>query len=609
MRSALAAITLSLSWLAAAEAPPPIEHAVEGPTKPWTSLDVRYAPHDFQFVVVSDNTGTPRPGIWREAMKKINLLQPSFVMSVGDLIEGYVNTPEQLHAQWDEFMNDLAPLEVPFFFVPGNHDVGRPLWHAVYLERIGPTYYYFTYQDVLFLCLDTNDGEDRGTGMSEEQVAWAKDVLARHEDVRWTFVFQHKPLWFEDRAEWQRLQAILAGRDVTVFAGHIHNFMATEIEGIHFVTLATTGGGSRLRGTYFGEVDHIMWVTMQDDGPAMAALTLDGILSPDFRTPELAAKLAPFREDRAITATPVRALDGVLDQGESTIRVRNPAPWPARFRALFEPEDGVIVRPAAISAIIEPESTYEVTVTLEADTPIPAPEAQPVPMHWSAAYDFGNEPGITLNGKQRIFVDAPHTIPRVEGITVDGDLSDWPALPFLVREPGEVFTNEQAWRGPEDAKYRFALAHDDDHLYVAIQVTDDEVSTDGVMIYQDFAGVFVNPIIGPDATPEAARAAMFTLVDGDNMTEEDAARYFSGTLPEGTQSATSLGEGQLFYEFAIPTAHLDDLQGGAWHGIQINVIVNDYDPSDARLGVSAMFWRPRWDSPQHYPSSGIFLRE
>ena len=46
-------------------------------------------PDSFQFGVVSDRTGGHRPGVFDQAMDKINLLQPEFVMCVGDLIEGY----------------------------------------------------------------------------------------------------------------------------------------------------------------------------------------------------------------------------------------------------------------------------------------------------------------------------------------------------------------------------------------------------------------------------------------------------------------------------------------------------------------------------------------
>ena len=59
---------------------------------PWTHLKVNNSAEDFQFVVVSDRTGGHREKIFSRAVEQINLLQPEFVLSVGDLIEGYTDT-------------------------------------------------------------------------------------------------------------------------------------------------------------------------------------------------------------------------------------------------------------------------------------------------------------------------------------------------------------------------------------------------------------------------------------------------------------------------------------------------------------------------------------
>ena len=48
---------------------PAIEHELTDDRLPWTSDKPRFAPKDFQFVVVSDNTNSPRPEIFREAME------------------------------------------------------------------------------------------------------------------------------------------------------------------------------------------------------------------------------------------------------------------------------------------------------------------------------------------------------------------------------------------------------------------------------------------------------------------------------------------------------------------------------------------------------------
>src|SRR6516162_6552026 len=67
--------------------------------KPWTSLDLDAASDDFHFAVVSDRTGAERKGVFPKAVAQLNLLQPRFVVSVGDLIEGYTESPREVAAQ------------------------------------------------------------------------------------------------------------------------------------------------------------------------------------------------------------------------------------------------------------------------------------------------------------------------------------------------------------------------------------------------------------------------------------------------------------------------------------------------------------------------------
>ncbi len=44
---------------------------------------------------------------------------------------------------------------MPFFYVPGNHDIAGEASAQVWKERFGPAYYHFIYRDVLFLCLNS----------------------------------------------------------------------------------------------------------------------------------------------------------------------------------------------------------------------------------------------------------------------------------------------------------------------------------------------------------------------------------------------------------------------------------------------------------------------
>src|SRR3989339_1759618 len=85
---------------------------------PWTHLNFHNDPNNFQFAIVGDISGRQRQEVFPEVVRKLNLLQPQFVMSVGDLIDGDTTNSDELKAQWQDFINNLKPLEIPFFPVP-----------------------------------------------------------------------------------------------------------------------------------------------------------------------------------------------------------------------------------------------------------------------------------------------------------------------------------------------------------------------------------------------------------------------------------------------------------------------------------------------------------
>jgi hypothetical protein len=122
--------------------------------KPWNHLNVYNDSETFQFAIVTDRTGGNRSGIFPTAINKLNLLMPEFVMSVGDLIQGYTEDIDELNRQWDEFDGFIDDLKVPFFYVPGNHDITNKVMADLWEKRLGKAYYNFIYKDVLFLCLN-----------------------------------------------------------------------------------------------------------------------------------------------------------------------------------------------------------------------------------------------------------------------------------------------------------------------------------------------------------------------------------------------------------------------------------------------------------------------
>jgi len=295
---------------------------------PWTSEEFQNDPNEFQFVIIGDRTGGANVlETFKLAMGQLNLLQPEFVINVGDLIEGYSDDKAELNAEWDEVDMMMGQLKMPFFRTPGNHDIANETAQEVWRERHGATYYHFVYKDVLFLVLDSEDpprvapegirekldvynrlqvedpakaqamlaefmsdeaviaGLAKPVDFSNEQIAFLKDKLGQYPDVRWTFLFLHEPAWENPSASFTAIQDLLKARNHTFFAGHLHYYDYDNIDGQEHITMGPSGASFHHEGP--GNVDHIMWVTMTEDGPEMGNIALKGIFDRKGLDPSL----------------------------------------------------------------------------------------------------------------------------------------------------------------------------------------------------------------------------------------------------------------------------------------------------------------------------------
>jgi hypothetical protein len=312
------------------------DQAAFAEAKPWTSENFNDDPANFQFAVIGDRTGgADHRGIFERAMDQLNLLQPEFVINVGDLIEGYSKDEAKLNAEWDEIDGMLSKLEMPFFRTVGNHDLGNAVMEQMWRERHGPTYYHFVYRDVLFLVLNSEDPpraapedieekielynrlqvEDpekaqemldefmatvasylgKPANFSDQQVAYVKNALADNPDVRWTFLFLHEPAWENPSESFLAIEQLLQKRSYTFVAGHLHYYDIEERFGRDYITMGPAGASFHKDGP--GNVDHILWVTMTDDGPRIAQVTLDGIYDRKGRDLEIKEMYERKREE------------------------------------------------------------------------------------------------------------------------------------------------------------------------------------------------------------------------------------------------------------------------------------------------------------------------
>jgi hypothetical protein len=216
---------------------------------------------------------------------------------------------------------------MPFFRTPGNHDIANTTAEQVWRDRHGALYYYFVYKGALFVILDSEDppraapegirekldtynrlqtedpekakamlaefmsdesvvaGLAKPVEFGADQVAFVEKVLAQHGDVRWTFLFLHEPAWEKPSASFKAIQQRLKDRRHTFFAGHLHYYDYDMIDGYEHITMGPTGASFHHEGP--GNVDHIMWVTMTENGPKMANIALKGLFDRKGVDPEM----------------------------------------------------------------------------------------------------------------------------------------------------------------------------------------------------------------------------------------------------------------------------------------------------------------------------------
>jgi len=421
--------------------------------------------------------------VFLDGVRKLNLLMPEFVMSVGDFIQGNTADRAQLEREWEEFDEELNPLKVPFFFVPGNHDVNNRVMREVWVERYGVPFYSFVYKEVLFLALDTTG--EMGHTVSDHQVETMRKALEKHSKARWTFVFMHHPLWlYEHPGGFAKIEKLLQGRKYTVIAGHTHHYLHERRNNTNYYILGTTGGGSLLRGVRFGEFDHVSLITMTDEGPVMANLRLEGILPHDVTTRD------DYEKTHALIAA-TRMPYTLLTDGEEAVqaatlylRFRNPSENKLQVKAQFMHGHQVHIEPQTLDMTLEGKEEKIVHVEIRSTEPISTKNPALLRLDWSMGYKFEKEEDLFLSGTRNIPLK-PSSLPLNK--TISPEFVDSLSVAMADTEPSYTirYTTDGSVPTPSSLLYQSPfLIHDTKTIRVRMFNDKGHASTTSTQSYQ-----------------------------------------------------------------------------------------------------------------------------
>lgn len=444
-----------------------------------------------RFAILGDRTGGHVPGVFGAIVEEIERLQPDFVVSVGDLIEGYTEDEKKLEEEWQEFKKLLEPLSMPVHLVPGNHDITFDGMVDQYKKHIGEPDYSFDFRGVHFVMLDTGRWEAPDE-LQDDQIEWLKKDLAENKEAFYTIVIFHKPYWIQTvaRGKPDKLHDIFVANGVdAVFTGHYHMYFSGEYDGIKYTSVGSSGGGTEEDAT--GLMYHYMWATFNGEELSLALIKKDAVLAWDNMTANDFIFIGEL-QSKTVTIPKVAVRDDLkVSKTKVTLKINNICDVaPIEDVLKWEVPEGWVVKPEGVQVKVAPGTSADATFTVRCKGPL-----YPVPSFTlKCPYREGRGPAKV---ERELGVFRTAAARKAEAPpAIDGKLTE----NLWVRPSTRFFKPEYAKEEAEPVAFYFA--YDRDNLYLAARCTEskmDELKAkltdrDAMIFGEDCVGYFIQAV-------------------------------------------------------------------------------------------------------------------
>ena len=447
----------------------------------------------YRFGVLGDRTGSHQPGVFPQAVKGVNLLNPDIVLSVGDYIEGYTTDTTAMNKEWDEFLEIIGKLKAPYYLVPGNHDITYDEAEPVYRKRVGEPYYSFDFMNTHFIMLDVSRIE-KAEDLPQEQMDWLKEDLKKHQEKENIFVFYHKPLWFNAIEEGKNdpMHEVFKEYGVdAVFSGHYHHYFTGDIDGIRYICVGSSGGSMGMESTDLGFFYHYLWCTVKGNKLDVALIKLGSILERDLVNLEEELVISSFYYGKLIRSTPVFIREGAKGySGQASVLIHSSESKPLIDTLTWTFEDNWEVTPDKQAIRISPSSDWNRSFQV-----IMKGDLYPLPTY-SVGYDFGRDKTYpfesTLNLKRELNCQKFEKSPKIDGIIKEEEWKDASLVEQFGSPDGKKTVVEPT---------KFYWGYDKKNLFIAASCAESKMDSlkaeakaqDGAVYLDDCVGFFFCP--------------------------------------------------------------------------------------------------------------------
>ncbi|MBI2423475.1 MAG: DUF2961 domain-containing protein [Candidatus Hydrogenedentes bacterium] len=312
-------------------------------------------------------------------------------------------------------------------------------------------------------------------------------------------------------------------------------------------------------------------------------------------------------EDRVGAPSPLRFDSEIAMPHPMELEVFNPTGVPVEVRGVLPERIDFTIPNGSFQVDVAPRETEIVKVDLQALERVDLRGAAPLGLELHLLFKPEGGDPMEMILPRNLYLEAPFACRTAPASPrVDGDLTDWTELPFVMAGPVRGDEAAAHWTGPEDSSFRFGLARDEQFVYVAVDARDEErVKADNSMPWhQDGVEIRINAQADPMRSASKGQGE-FSEILLIAVPSGAAAPFNPRALPEGVQAVNTVHAGGHRTEVAIPVAWLDAQQGSGWSKFRLNVTLDDTDG----VQLCQLWWRPDWRKRLSHDASGTFVKQ